>query len=57
MPKATQAQKLGLTNYPGWSAYWLAGTVFVKYARVVPGASYPDLGSWYEGITNGAMIE
>jgi hypothetical protein len=57
VPKASQAQKLGLTNYPGWSAYWLAGTLFVKYARVLPGATYPDLGSCYEAFTNGAMIE
>ncbi|HWA08634.1 MAG TPA: hypothetical protein VG838_04120 [Opitutaceae bacterium] len=55
--KAKQAQKLGITNYPGWSAYWLEGTTFVKYAAVVSGAAYPDLGSCFETFTNGAMIE
>ena len=55
--KAKQAQKLGITNYPGWSAYWLEGTTFVKYSRVMAGASYPDLGSCFEIFTNGAMVE
>lgn len=55
--RARQAQKLGITNYPGWSAYWLEGTTFVKYAPVIPGASYPDLGSCFEIFTNGAMVE
>lgn len=55
--KATHAQKLGITNYPGWSAYWNEGTTFVKYAAPVAGATYPDLGSVFETFTNGAMIE
>ena len=55
--KAKTAQKLGITNYPGWSAYWLEGTTFVKYAPVIPGARYPDLGSCFELFTNGAMVE
>jgi len=55
--KAKTAQKLGVTNYPGWAAYWVDGTTFVKYAPVVVGASYPDLGSCFELFTNGAMIE
>jgi hypothetical protein len=55
--RAKQAQKLGITNYPGWSAYWLEGTTFVKYARVIAGAAYPDLGSCFEIFTNGAMVE
>ncbi|MCX6950916.1 MAG: hypothetical protein NTV51_01825, partial [Verrucomicrobia bacterium] len=57
VPKAKTAQKLGLTNYPGWSAYWLAGTTFVKYAPVVAGAAYPDFGCAFETFTNGGMIE
>ncbi len=57
VPKAKQAQKLGITNYPGWSAYWLDGTTFVKAAPVQPKAKYPDLGSCFEVFTNGAMIE
>ncbi|MEO6873536.1 MAG: hypothetical protein ABI222_01815 [Opitutaceae bacterium] len=55
--RAKQAQKLGITNYPGWSAYWLKGTTFVKYSPVIAGANYPDLGSCFEVFTNGAMIE
>jgi hypothetical protein len=55
--RATQAQKLGITNYPGWSAYWIDGCTFVKYAAVIPGAKYSDLGSAFEVFTNGAMIE
>ncbi|MBS0631448.1 MAG: hypothetical protein JSS11_06010 [Verrucomicrobia bacterium] len=55
--KAKFAQKLGITNYPGWSAYWVDGTTFVKYAPVLRGATYPDFGSAFETFTNGAMIE
>ena len=55
--QAKAAQKLGITNYPGWSAYWLEGTTFVKHAAVVAGARYPDLGCCFETFTNGEMIE
>jgi hypothetical protein len=55
--KAAGAQKLGITNYPGWAAYWNEGTTFVKYAPVIAGATYPDLGSAFETFTNGTMIE
>lgn len=54
---ATEPQKLGISNYPGWSAYWTEGTTFVKHAAVRPGARYPDLGCAFETFTNGAMIE
>lgn len=54
---ARKAQKIGLTNYPGWSAYWLGGTTFVKFAKPVRGANHPDLGSCFEVFTNGKMIE
>jgi hypothetical protein len=57
VPKAAVAQKLGITNYPGWSAYWLDGTTFVKHARVIAGATYPDFGCAFETFTNGQMIE
>lgn len=57
VPRTKQAQKLGITNYPGWSAYWLEGTTFVKYAAVISGAPYPDLGCCFETFTNGSMIE
>ena len=55
--KAKAPQKLGITNYPGWSAYWQDGTTFVKSARTIAGATYPDLGCCWETFTNGAMIE
>lgn len=55
--KAPAAQKLGITNYPGWSAYWLEGTVFVKYAEVLPSVKYPDFGCCFETFTDGTMIE
>ncbi len=51
------AQKLGVTAYPGWSAYWLDGDIFVKHAAGVAGAVYPDLGCKFEVFTNGAVIE
>lgn len=55
--RAQAPQKLGITNYPGWSAYWLDGATFVKAAAVIAGATYPDLGCCWETFTNGAMIE
>lgn len=55
--KAPEAQKLGITNYPGWSAYWIDGTTFVKAARVDAAATYPDRGSAFETFTNGKLIE
>jgi hypothetical protein len=55
--KAKGAQKLGITRYPGWSAYWLDGTVFVKHAPLIAGAIYPDFGCAFETFTNGTMIE
>lgn len=55
--KAPEAQKLGITNYPGWSAYWVDGTTFVKAARVEANATYPDHGSAFETFTNGKIIE
>ncbi|HEY0943798.1 MAG TPA: hypothetical protein VGD81_00970 [Opitutaceae bacterium] len=54
---AKTPHKLGITNYPGWSAYWLGGTTFVKLAPVVKGAAYPDFGCAFETFTNGEMIE
>ncbi len=57
VPAAPGPQKLGLSNYPGWSAYWLGGTAFVKHAAVVAGAVYPDNGCAFETFTNGKMCE
>ena len=57
VPAASTAQKLGLTNYPGWSAYYLGGTTFVKYAAIIPSATYPDNGCPFETFSNGKMCE
>jgi hypothetical protein len=46
--KVTAAQKLGITRYDGWSAYWYKGDLFVKYAAVKKGATYPDRGCPFE---------
>lgn len=54
---APAPQKLGLSNYPGWSAYYFGGTTFVKHSKVVAGATYPDMGSAFETFTNGEMVE
>lgn len=50
-------QKLGLTNYPGWSAYWQKSGTFVKHASVIPGATYPDFGCAFETFCCDFMIE
>jgi hypothetical protein len=50
-------QKLGLGGYAGWSAYWFEGELFVKYAKVELGATYPDLGCAFETFSNGEMLE
>lgn len=50
-------QKLGLTNYPGWAAYWQEGGTFVKSAKIEAGATYPDMGCVYETFCNDFMIE
>lgn len=55
--KAKGAQKLGITRYPGWSAYWLDGITFVKHAARISGSTYPDLDCAFETFTNGRMIE
>ena len=57
MAKAKTAQKIGLSDYPGWSAYWHDGATFVKYAPVRRGVNYPDLGCAFEIFTNGGFLE
>lgn len=50
-------QKVGLTAYPGWAAYWLDGVTFVKCAALQAGARYPDLGCAFETFCCDWMIE
>jgi hypothetical protein len=57
VPAATAPHKLGLTNYPGWSAYFFGGATFVKHAKIIAGAAYPDNGCAFETFTNGKMCE
>ncbi len=54
---ADRSQKLGITHYPGWSAYWIDGTTFVKFAELVEGGRYPDMGCCFEAFTNGRLLE
>lgn len=51
------AQKLGLTHYPGWSAYWQPAATFVKTAPIENGARYPDMGCVFEVFCNDAILE
>lgn len=55
--KIPTPQKLGLTDYAGWSAYWIDGDLFVKAARVVSGAKYPDNGCAFETFANPEFTE
>ncbi|MGJ3243730.1 MAG: hypothetical protein ACFE0O_12380 [Opitutales bacterium] len=55
--KSEPPQKLGITQYPGWSLYWQPGGTFVKYAAVDPAKTYPDLGCAYETFCNDFMLE
>lgn len=55
--KAKIPQKLGLTNYPGWSAYWQEAGTFVTYTAVNPNGRYPDNGSCYEVFSCDFMCE
>ena len=55
--RSTVPQKLGLSYFPGWAAYWQEGGTFAKYAVVDPLARYPDCGSSFETFCNDWMIE
>lgn len=49
--------KLGYFNPLGWTAYWLAGTLFVKRYEVQADAVYPDHGCNTETYCNDEFIE
>lgn len=55
--KAEAPQKLGLSNYPGWAAYWQPAGTFVKAASFDPRKTYPDFGCVYETFCDDQMIE
>jgi hypothetical protein len=50
-------QKLGISHYPGWAAYWQEAGTFVKFNPVQPLKTYPDLGSAYETFACDWMLE
>jgi len=52
-----QEQMTGIFNPAGWGAYFREGTVFLKRARVAPGAEYPDSGCNFEIFTNSEFLE
>lgn len=54
---AGPAQKIGISNYADWVAYWQEGGTFVKAAKVNPQATYADMGSALEIFSNDFMIE
>lgn len=56
-PAATAPQKAGLFTENAWAAYAVDGEVFLKRARALPGAEYPDFGCSVELFTNAAMLE
>jgi len=55
--KANGSQKLGLSNYPGWAAYWQEAGTFAVYAEVKEGGRYPDFGSCFEVFSCDIMAE
>ena len=56
-PKATNPQKIGLSNRQNWGAYLNKGHLYVKQNVYKEGAVYPDNGCSFETFTNAAMIE
>jgi len=50
-------QKIGITGYPGWGAYWQEAGTLVKAAAFDPRKPYPDFGCVYETFFNDFMIE
>jgi len=52
-----QEQMTRIFNPTGWGAYFNRGTLFVKRAPVVSGATYPDFGCNFEIFTNPEFLE
>jgi hypothetical protein len=47
----------GIYNSCEWGAYYRQGYLFVKRARVIEGARYPDFGCNFELFTNPDYLE
>ena len=57
-PKGRFKEQMGGVFTPcGWVAYYRKGCLFVKKARVIAGARYPDLGCNFEMFTNPDFLE
>lgn len=54
---ASIPQKVGILNKPGWAAYWIYGTLFIKRFACLEGAEYPDFGCNMESYTDANMLE
>jgi hypothetical protein len=50
-------QMSGLFNPAGWGAYVRSGCVFMKRAKIIPEAQYPDFGCNFELFTNSEFLE
>ncbi len=55
--KVSVPQKIGISNYPGWSAYYQPSGTFVKYSSLVSGVEYPDFNSAFEAFGNEDILE
>ncbi len=55
--RISDPQKLGITGFPGWAAYWQEAGTFVKHAGVHPDGTYPDMGSEFELFGCNWMVE
>ena len=56
-PGRFQEQMGGIYNSSGWGAYYRNRHLFVKHARVIDGAQYPDFGCNFEVFTNSDFLE
>jgi hypothetical protein len=52
-----QPQKIGLSDWRGWLAYWVDGQTFVKYTTPGIGGEFPDFGSRMEVFSDGKFLE
>ena len=50
-------QMSGLFNPAEWGAYYRSGSLFLKRAKLIPGATYPDFGCNFEIFTNPEFLE
>lgn len=56
-PNVTTPQKIGISSYVGWLAYFNDDTLFVKYSPQQNEMTYPDLNSNMEVFVNQKILE